>query len=50
MKKTPHRYRKWISGYERGWAKWTKGVNCMVMDDNKACGGDPFLVYTDVTL
>ena len=33
-----------------GWAKWMKGINCMVIDDNYTCGDDHFLECTDIKL
>ena len=50
--KQSHRYREQVSCYQRvvGWAKWVKGVNCMVMIDVTTCGGHHFLVYIDVGL
>ena len=53
--KQTHRYRDQISSYQRGkglegWVKQVKEVNCMVMDDNYTCGGDHFVVYTDIKL
>ena len=32
------------------WAKWMKGVKCMVMDGNYTCGGDHSVIFGDVDL
>ena len=32
----------------KGWEKWVKGVNGLVKNGNQTCGGDHFVVYTDV--
>ena len=40
--KQTHRYRDQITGYQRGWdlvrwAKWMKGVNCVMVVGNRLC-------------
>lgn len=46
-----HQYRDQISGYQKeGVGEMSEGVECIVMDGNWTCGGDHFVVYTDVEL
>lgn len=37
-------------GKELFWVKGVKGINSIVLDINQTCGGNHFLVYTDVKL
>lgn len=32
---------------DRGWAKWVKWVNCVVIDDHWTCGCDHTIMCTD---
>ena len=53
--KQTHKYREHTNGYQRqegcGWVgEMGEGVNCMVKDDNQACGGNHFVVYIGVEL
>ena len=44
--------RKWLPKRNGvgGWAKWMKGISCMVIDDNYTCGDDHFLECIDIKL
>lgn len=39
-----------VTREERGWTRWVKGFNYLVMDGNQTCGGDHSEEYMDVEL